>query len=207
MTNIDELIANLSPGDHIFTWGDTREGHYSPVVHHGVYVKEGKVIHYVGGKKNEEKLPIKKTSLSEFMGSKDAGLGIVEYSECSPSDVVVSRALERLNEQNYQLITNNCEHFAFSCKTGSGISYQIFTGGFMAIGLLGMLFGKKWAGVVFHAPRMVNDMLLLHGKKVRIIQESTAPRIGYFSEWNGYIGQIKDPSRYRVSTGGPAHGS
>lgn len=37
----------------------------------------------------------------------------------------VKRAKSRLGEQKYSLVTNNCEHFAFWCKTGEAQSKQV----------------------------------------------------------------------------------
>jgi len=45
-----------------------------------------------------------------------------------PADVVIKRALERLERQDwppYAAVTNNCEHFAVYCKTGNPKSCQI----------------------------------------------------------------------------------
>jgi hypothetical protein len=41
------------------------------------------------------------------------------------SDHVVERAQSRLGEQKYNLLFNNCEHFASWCKTGISYSKQI----------------------------------------------------------------------------------
>ena len=37
----------------------------------------------------------------------------------------MDRALSRLGENKYNLIFNNCEHFAIWCKTGISESYQV----------------------------------------------------------------------------------
>lgn len=42
----------------------------------------------------------------------------------SPIDTV-KRAISRLGEHNYDLISNNCEHFAIWCKTGVSMSTQV----------------------------------------------------------------------------------
>jgi hypothetical protein len=39
--------------------------------------------------------------------------------------VVINRAMSRLGEQKYNLLFNNCEHFATWCKTGVSDSKQI----------------------------------------------------------------------------------
>lgn len=40
-------------------------------------------------------------------------------------DETVERARSRLGEKKYDLLMNNCEHFAIWCKTGLSKSYQI----------------------------------------------------------------------------------
>ena len=46
------------------------------------------------------------------------------YKLYSPKETV-SRAYSRLGETSYDLIKNNCEHFAIWCKTGIAESYQV----------------------------------------------------------------------------------
>ena len=49
-----------------------------------------------------------------------------ELEEQNPPDLVLMRALARVNEDGYRLWSNNCEHFATFCKTGVHRSDQIF---------------------------------------------------------------------------------
>ena len=46
------------------------------------------------------------------------------YHLYSPEETV-NRALSRLGESRYDILTNNCEHFAIWCKTGVSESYQL----------------------------------------------------------------------------------
>lgn len=41
------------------------------------------------------------------------------------TDETIRRAGSRIGEENYNLITNNCEHFAMWCKTGVSESSQV----------------------------------------------------------------------------------
>lgn len=41
------------------------------------------------------------------------------------AEETIQRARKRLGEENYNLVTNNCEHFAMWCKTGVSESSQI----------------------------------------------------------------------------------
>lgn len=46
------------------------------------------------------------------------------YKLRSPKETI-ERAQKRLNEKEYNLITNNCEHYAIWCKTGINDSHQV----------------------------------------------------------------------------------
>lgn len=41
------------------------------------------------------------------------------------AEETIRRAKERLGEEKYNLVTNNCEHFALWCKTGESVSGQV----------------------------------------------------------------------------------
>lgn len=47
-----------------------------------------------------------------------------EYKVYSPKETV-ERALSKIGEDKYNLLLNNCEHFAIWCKTGVSESYQV----------------------------------------------------------------------------------
>lgn len=46
------------------------------------------------------------------------------YADGSPAEIVLERARSRLDESDYDLLRNNCEHFAVWCKTGIRQSSQ-----------------------------------------------------------------------------------
>ena len=50
---------------------------------------------------------------------------VVKHSRCLDPETVVSRAKSRLGERKYNLLTNNCEHFALWCKTEISSSEQV----------------------------------------------------------------------------------
>ncbi len=84
--------------------------------HHGIYCGDGKVIHY-------HKDKIGSTSKSKF--SRGKKIHIKKYKKCEPASLVVKRAKSKRGEQLYNLIFNNCEHFAYWCKTGKYESKQV----------------------------------------------------------------------------------
>jgi hypothetical protein len=77
------------------------------------------VAHYLEGRE------ILRSSLEAF--SRDQPVSVVSYPEggCSPPGVTLRRAMGRLGEQDYNLLFNNCEHFAHWCKTGRHRSRQV----------------------------------------------------------------------------------
>jgi hypothetical protein len=88
--------------------------------HYGIDCGDGTVIHY---RKPSE--VIEQTSLATF--SRGNPVYVAEYSEGFGyiPDVVVERAKSRLGERDYNLLSNNCEHFTSWCKTGINDSKQI----------------------------------------------------------------------------------
>lgn len=88
--------------------------------HHGIDAGDGTVIHY---SKRTEEATVRQTSIEEF-----AQGGLIqrrEYATCHIADSAVQRARSRLGEQKYNLLFNNCEHFATWCKTGISSSRQV----------------------------------------------------------------------------------
>lgn len=88
--------------------------------HYGIDCGDGTVIHY---RKPSE--IIERTSIETF--SRGNPVYVMDDFEgfYFVDDVVVARAESRLGENNYNLLFNNCEHFAWWCKTGISDSKQI----------------------------------------------------------------------------------
>ncbi|MCL2044175.1 MAG: lecithin retinol acyltransferase family protein [Treponema sp.] len=95
--------------------------------HYGVYTGNGTVIHYAPLEGNEisfENGIIHETTLEKFLG--DRALKIDKNAEKMFSDEdIVLRARSRLGEKEYDLLKNNCEHFARWSVTGNSVSYQV----------------------------------------------------------------------------------
>lgn len=102
--------------------------------HFGVYARtpegEESVIHYTGenGPADFNGM-VRETSLEEFLNGADD----YEVWEPDPQEFeriysgteTVMRAREKTNEKDYNLIWNNCEHFAVWCKTGEKRARQV----------------------------------------------------------------------------------
>ncbi|NJL85437.1 MAG: hypothetical protein HC886_04835 [Leptolyngbyaceae cyanobacterium SM1_1_3] len=87
--------------------------------HHGIDCGDGTVIHY----RKTEVAVVARTDYRTF------SQGMPVYTQYQPvsfiADVVVERAESRLGERRYDLLSNNCEHFAMWCKTGRSESAQL----------------------------------------------------------------------------------
>ena len=86
-------------------------------LHHGIDLGDGTVAHYLEGRE------ILRSSLDDF--SQGQPVSVVPHAQCSPQGVTLRRAMGRIGEQNYNLLFNNCEHFATWCKTGRHHSAQV----------------------------------------------------------------------------------
>jgi hypothetical protein len=107
-----------APGSHLVT---PRLG----FVHHGIYVGDGKVVHYgsafghhlLGG-------PVEEVSLASFalgraVWVRSRGPRAFDGAE------VVRRARSRVGENSYRVLSNNCEHFCEWCLHGEHRSHQV----------------------------------------------------------------------------------
>jgi hypothetical protein len=104
-------------GAHIVT---RRRGY----THHGIYVGAGKVIHYAGLARGLRSGPVEEISLSCFAAGRHVGVVFGAPSRFDGREVV-RRALSRVGENSYRLLTNNCEHFCEWCLRGQHRSHQI----------------------------------------------------------------------------------
>jgi hypothetical protein len=107
----------MKTGDHLVT---PRIGY----THHGLYVGDGRVIHYAGFADGLSKERIEITSLARF--SDGHGISIRKHSSrLYKRKKSVERALNRLGENAYNLLFNNCEHFVNWCIEGEHNSPQV----------------------------------------------------------------------------------
>jgi hypothetical protein len=123
--------------------------------HIGVYINNKEVIHYTSNDSDIGDNFIQSTSLKRFLRGTEkysvlvfpskygeptsvpfsAASGTLlydfskhfknqNYTVYSPSETI-RRAKSKLNEKQYNLASNNCEHFAIWCKTGISESHQV----------------------------------------------------------------------------------
>ena len=113
-------MNTLTPGVHL----EVSRGFYT---HHGIYIGNHQVIHYSGFAEAFNKGAIEQTSLESFLGGYDC-FEIINYpsdQDIYSPEKVVSRAQSCLGEDDYNLVFNNCEHFACWCVTGKKRSEQV----------------------------------------------------------------------------------
>ena len=114
-------MSNLTAGTHIKV---TRFGY----THHGIYVGKGQVIHFSGssdGLASKATGQIEKTTLVAFKGNCKKPTAVLHTNACYSDEEVVRRAYSQLGKKDYNLIFNNCEHFATWCITGKKRSGQV----------------------------------------------------------------------------------
>lgn len=120
----------LESGDvlAVSRWGNLYE-------HYGVYIGQNQVIHFAGEPGDSELLDdsamVRTVSLSDF--KQDSKYRIIAFPKESSisgyhlysAEETVERAKSRLGERGYGPWGNNCEHFAYWCKTGVKRSKQV----------------------------------------------------------------------------------
>ena len=100
---VDEALHVFRKGDHIATMRLL----YS---HHGIYDGHGGVFEYNEGQ-------VRHSRLSQFAdGDK---LYCVDEDTIYSREQIVSRAISRLGEEDYNLLYNNCDNFATWCRLGN----------------------------------------------------------------------------------------
>jgi hypothetical protein len=113
----DLEITAVQPSSHLIT---ARPHYY----HHGIYLGDLRVVHYAGFHSAFEVGPIEVLTLDRFACGQPV---CVDAAPCSRFDreEVIRRALSRLGENRYRLLTNNCEHFCNWCLYGQSRSEQV----------------------------------------------------------------------------------
>ncbi len=98
----EEAESKFDAGDHLYT---QRLGY----THHGIYVGDGDIIHYLDSGITED-------SLDSFSGGSKIAKkhSYKKYGQ----DEIVERAYSRIGEEKYSVLWRNCEQFALWCRNG-----------------------------------------------------------------------------------------
>ncbi len=112
-------------GDHL----KVSRGAYT---HHGLYLGNGKVIHYSGkvissSSSSGSSSQVEEISLDEFCNESKYLVVDHPHRKYSPKKSI-QRARKRLGEERYNIYWNNCEHFVNTCVDGAHASSQVKIG-------------------------------------------------------------------------------
>ena len=115
--NTTQKELNMIKGDHLVS---SRLGY----THHGLYIGNGKVIHYSGFSELLNKGAIEITTIEDFEQGNSSSVKNHLIS-IYDADERVERAYSKLGEDSYNLLFNNCEHFVNWCFNGFKTSSQV----------------------------------------------------------------------------------
>jgi hypothetical protein len=116
----DKLLARgvePQPGSHVIS---PRRGY----MHHGIYVGDGRVVHYAGIARGQFRGRIQEVSLAQFASGRSVWIRSSDLPGFVPQEVM-RRARSRVGENRYRILRNNCEHFCEWCLRGESRSYQV----------------------------------------------------------------------------------
>jgi len=92
--------------------------------HHGIYIGGGRVVHYGSLAHPWRRKPVEEVSLRSFAQHHELWIRAHATPRFAPEEVI-GRARSRLGEDEYRLLSNNCEHFCEWCVQGEHRSYQV----------------------------------------------------------------------------------
>lgn len=99
--------------------------------HHGIYASNESVYHFAsleGNETNALNAKVVCTTLGEFLKGGNVEVRVYtddELKEKRSAAEIVKYAEEHIGEGNYNLVTNNCEHFSNRCAFGVSNSAQV----------------------------------------------------------------------------------
>jgi hypothetical protein len=108
---------DFAAGTHLVT---LRRGY----AHHGIYVGNGRVVHYSGLSRSLRRGPVEEVSLEHFAAGRTVLIKPTANARFDGTEVV-ARARSRLGEDRYRIASNNCEHFCAWCVYGEPRSEQV----------------------------------------------------------------------------------
>jgi hypothetical protein len=92
--------------------------------HHGIYVGEGRVVHYNARVYQMRRGPVEVTTMQEFHEGRPM-FAVDHADDADVTEAVIRRAMLRVGEDRYHLLTNNCEHLVEWCLHGVARSFQV----------------------------------------------------------------------------------
>lgn len=113
-----------TPGDHLYFAGAF---HVPSLYHHGIYVGDDQVVHFYGTSKKYD-CQVRLIRVREFerlAAHEKQAVKVLHTQRRLSRTETQERALSQLGKSGYNLITNNCEHFANWCVQGVRYSPQV----------------------------------------------------------------------------------
>lgn len=114
--NFDPLL-DVEPGSIIRIHRDDYDYY-----HYGIYSGNNEVIHYEGSLFSKKE--VSKTKIHIFLEGRD-GCEFIDVKGGFSNEESLRRANSFIGKKSYNLLFNNCEHFAMWCKTGKRYSSQV----------------------------------------------------------------------------------
>lgn len=117
--SIPDVAIDCEPalGAHLVT---QRSGYE----HHGIYVGNGRVVHYAGFAGSLHGGPIEETTLESFAKGREIRVRVHAMPKFAGEDAI-RRVRSRLGENRYRLLSNNCEHLCTWALFGENRSSQV----------------------------------------------------------------------------------
>jgi len=113
------------------TRGDMIRVNLGSVFHYGIYVSDDEVIQFgyppILRNIDKDRIVVVATDIATFSCGKIVEVASLTYADKRKRfnpEVVVENARERIGEEGYNIIHNNCEHFAYECYCGIHYSSQ-----------------------------------------------------------------------------------
>jgi len=127
----NEIPPNVILAEHVRIRRLANFGNFQiPYHHHGIRLTcdDGLefIIHYTGSPQTMTG-EIKIDTVENFVGwnPNNEPIEVVEEQKPMTLDKIIERAKSRLGERDYNLVSNNCEHFATWCVYGEAVSRQV----------------------------------------------------------------------------------
>jgi hypothetical protein len=119
----------LARGDHLFVW---RRYRGVPFQHHAIDLGDGTVVHFAdadggaaGPGRDFRQFEIIRTSIDVIRSGGADRVHVVSHRERLDREETAARALQQVGRGGYDLVFDNCEHFALWCVCGSETSRQV----------------------------------------------------------------------------------
>lgn len=111
-------------------FGDMIRVKTGALYHYGIYVSDSEIVQFglnpaLWGASPEKDITVCASGIDTFLNG--GKMEVAHFEQTEPqknAEQTVEKARSRIGEGGYSLLYNNCEHFAFECKTGKKYCFQ-----------------------------------------------------------------------------------